>query len=79
MKKKGLREATIKNTRKALSSLSKHSCLVCPEEVKGFIAGLERNESYKRNLSIAYNNHAKVHNISCARFRICGKVIAEPN
>jgi hypothetical protein len=52
--KKGLREATIKNTRKALSFLSKHSSLQNPEEVKGFIAGLERNESYKRNLSIAY-------------------------
>ena len=59
MKKRGLRDSTIKNTRKALTFLAKNVKLDNPEDVKGFIAKIERNESYKRNLAIAYNNYVK--------------------
>jgi hypothetical protein len=64
MREKGLRDSTVKNTRKDLLFLSRNVVLANPEDVKGFIARLDMNDSYKRNLSIAYNNYAKVHDIS---------------
>lgn len=42
MKKRGLAESTLSNTRKALMSLSKHSNLDDAEHVEGFIARLDR-------------------------------------
>jgi integrase len=64
LKKKGLRDETIKNNRKLLLYLSRHVDLAKPEEVKGYIATLEKGESYKRNLSLAYWNYTKVFGLS---------------
>jgi hypothetical protein len=52
MKKKGLRESTIRNTRKALSFLGRTVDLDRGEDVKGFIARIDKNESNKHSLSI---------------------------
>ncbi len=60
MKKRGLKDETLKNNRKLLIYLSKRVDLTKPEDVKGFIAELDKAESYKRNLSLAYWNYAKV-------------------
>jgi len=46
-----------------LTYLSKHVDLEKPEDVKGYIADLDKADSYKRNLSLAYWNYAKVHGI----------------
>jgi integrase len=54
---------TINFTRKALSRLSQNANLDNPEEVKMFIAMLKTTNGYKRNLCIAYNKYAKLHNI----------------
>jgi integrase len=54
---------TIRFTRKALSLLLRHSSLSEPESVKAFIAQIERKDSYKRNLCIAYNKYCKFHQI----------------
>jgi hypothetical protein len=64
MKKNGLKEETIKNNRKLLTYLSKHVDLEKPEDVKGFIADLDKADSYKRNLSLAYWNYTKVFGFS---------------
>jgi integrase len=54
---------TIRFTRKALSLLSKNSSLAEPESVKAFIAQIDRTDSYKRNLCIAYNKYCKYYQI----------------
>jgi integrase len=64
MKKKGLKDETLKNNRKLLIYLSKHVDLRKPEDVKGYIATLEKADSYKRNLSLAYWNYAKSNGLS---------------
>ena len=63
MKKRGLKEQTIKNNGKLLKFLGKHVDLSKPDNVKGFIAELDKNDSYKRNLVLAYENYAKVRGI----------------
>jgi hypothetical protein len=65
MKKKGLTESTLSYNAKALNVLQKNvSNLDNPDEVKGFIARLDRNNSYKRNLVIAYNNYCKYNSLT---------------
>jgi integrase len=65
MKKKGLTDSTLHYNEKALNVLQKNvSNLDNAEEVKGFIAQLQRNNSYKRNLAIAYNNYCKYNGIN---------------
>jgi integrase len=50
-------------TRKALNRISQNASLDKPEQVKMFIAMLKTTNGYKRNLCIAYNKYAKLHNI----------------
>jgi integrase len=63
MKNDNKSDDTIRFTRKALSLLSRHSSLSEPESVKAFIAQIERSDSYKRNLCIAYNKYCKFYRI----------------
>jgi len=63
LKKKGKRDATIKNVGKALNRLVKEVNLQDSEEVKGFIATLECSDGYKRNLVYAYDQFCKYYNI----------------
>jgi hypothetical protein len=50
--KKALRKSMLRNTRKALSFLGRTVDLDMGEDVKGFIAGIDKNESNKHSLSI---------------------------
>jgi len=63
MKNNGNSDYTIKNTSKLLTTLSKNADLNNPEEVKTFIANRQTSNSYKRNLSIAYNKYAQYYGI----------------
>lgn len=67
LKKKGLSESTIKNNAKLLKFLAKHINLDDPESVRGYVAMLDKNDSYKRNLVLAYQNYAKVKGIEWTR------------
>jgi len=64
MKRNGLRDATIRNVVKALKFLAKNCSLNDPNSVKDFIARLECNEGYKRNLVYAYDKYAKFKGLS---------------
>jgi len=50
--KKALRKSMLRNTRKALSFLGRTVDLDMGEDVKGFIARIDKNESNKHSLSI---------------------------
>jgi len=63
MKNEGKANDTIKNTSKALKRLAKSTDLNNPEEVKQFIANLDVSNSYKKNLSIAYNKYCQYNQI----------------
>jgi integrase len=64
MKRNGLRDATIRNVVKALKFLAKNCSLHDPNNVKDFIARLECNEGYKRNLVYAYDKYVKFKGLS---------------
>jgi hypothetical protein len=64
MKLSNKSDYTINFTRKALSTISRHSNLDKPDEVRMFIAVLKASDGYKRNLCIAYNKYAKFYNIA---------------
>ena len=64
MKRNGLRDATIRNVVKALKFLAKNCGLHDPESVKDFVARLECNEGYKRNLVYAYDKYLKFRGFS---------------
>jgi integrase len=64
MKRNGLRDATIRNVVKALKFLAKNCGLHDPEGVKDFVARLECNEGYKRNLVYAYDKYLKFRGFS---------------
>jgi integrase len=64
MKRDGLRDATIRNVVKALKFLAKKCSLNDPNNVKDFIARLECNEGYKRNLVYAYDRYVKFRGLS---------------
>jgi integrase len=55
---------TLKNISKALKFLAKHCDLDNPENVKRFIANYNTSDSYKRNLSIAYNHYVQYHGLT---------------
>jgi integrase len=63
MKNQARSDDTIKNTSKALATLSKHTDLNNPEQVKQYIAQLNTSTSYKRNLCIAYNKYCQYYNL----------------
>jgi len=65
LRKKGLREKTIRSISKSLKFLIRNlgSAINNPEAVREFIAKLDRNEGYKRNLVYAYDCYAKVYRI----------------
>jgi hypothetical protein len=63
MKNDNKSEDTIRFTRKTLSLLSRRTSLSEPESVNAFITQIERTDSYKRNLCIAYNKYCKFYQI----------------
>lgn len=63
MRKRGLKESTVKNTLKALKVLARKTDIRDPERVREFIVGLEGKEGCKRNLAIAYDNYVKVNGL----------------
>ena len=63
LKKKGRADATIKNVGKALQVLDRSCNLDNPEEVKTFIATLDRKNGYKRQLCYSYNVYVKIHGL----------------
>jgi integrase len=64
MKLNNKSDYTIKFTRKSLATISRHADLKNPQEVKMFIALLQKvTDGYKRNLCIAYNKYAKYNKI----------------
>jgi integrase len=63
MKNNGRSNCTIKFVDKALTHLSKHADLNQPEQVKQFIANKQTSNSYKRNLSYAYDKYCQYHKI----------------
>jgi integrase len=63
MKNQAKSDETIKNTSKALTTLSKHADLNNPEQVRQHIANLQVSTSYKRNLCIAYNKFCQYYEI----------------
>jgi len=63
MKNDGLSNSTIKTYDKALTYLSKHADLNNPEQVKQFIANKQTSNSYRRNLSLAYDKYCNYYQI----------------
>ncbi len=63
MKNNGLSDSTIKTYDKALTYLSKHADLNNPEQVKQFIANKQTSNSYRRNLSLAYDKYCDYYQI----------------
>jgi len=63
MKNNGRSNCTIKFADKALTHLSKHADLNKPEQVKQFIANKQTSNSYKRNLSYAYDKYCQHYKI----------------
>ena len=63
MKNNGRSNCTIKFVDKALTHLSKHADLNKPEQVKQFIANKQTSNSYKRNLSYAYDKYCQHYKI----------------
>ncbi|TET21118.1 site-specific integrase [Candidatus Bathyarchaeota archaeon] len=63
MKNNGLSDSTIKTYDKALTYLSKHADLNNPEQVKQFIANKQTSNSYRRNLSLAYDKYCNYYQI----------------
>jgi integrase len=63
MKNNGMSDHTIRNNRKLLDYLEKNTDLNNPEQVKRFIASLETSNSYRRNLSYAYNKFCRYYNL----------------
>ncbi len=49
---------------KCLYVLEKHTNLNDPESVKTFVATLDKNNGYKRNLIMAYEHYARIHNLT---------------
>jgi integrase len=64
MKSNGYSEYTLNFVSKALSFLNKHADLNNAEAVKMFIGEYTANNSYKRNLAIAYDKYVKFHGLS---------------
>ncbi|MGA2769015.1 MAG: site-specific integrase [Candidatus Bathyarchaeia archaeon] len=64
VKSNGYSEYTLNFASKALSFLAKHADLNDSEAVKRFISEYNANNSYKRNLAIAYNKYVKFHGLS---------------
>jgi len=63
MKNNGKADSTIKFVDKALTRIAQHADLDKPEEVKRLIANLQTADSYKRNLSFAYNLYCDYYKI----------------
>jgi integrase len=55
---------TIKNIGKCLSVLKEHTNLEDPEAVKTYVATLDRNDGYRRNLIMAYEHYVKLFNLT---------------
>ena len=64
LQKQGKAKATIKNVSKALKVLAKNCNLNKPEQVRGYIARLDRKNGYKRQLCYAYDKYTETHNLS---------------
>jgi integrase len=60
LKKAGKANDTIRNIRKCLYVLDRNANLSDPEAVKMFVALLERNHGYKRNLIMAYEHYVNL-------------------
>ena len=67
LKKNGRADATIKNIGKRLRVLAKSCDLDNPEQVKTFIAILDRKNGYKKALTFAYDNYVKIHGLQWQR------------
>jgi integrase len=67
MKKNAKSDATIKNISKALTVLARSCDLDNPEQVKTFIATLDRKNGYKKQLSYSYDCYAKFHGLKWQR------------
>ena len=63
MKNNGKSDCYIKFVDKALTHLSKHADLNEPEQVKQYIANKQTSNSYKRNLSYAYDKYCRHYKI----------------
>jgi len=63
MKNDGLSNSTIKTYDKALTHLNKHTDLNKSEQVKQFIANKQTSNSYRRNLSLAYDKYCNYYQI----------------
>ena len=59
MQNDGTNTHTLKNTYTILNYLAQHADLDQPEQVKTFIAQLQRTDTYKRNLCVTYNKYTK--------------------
>jgi integrase len=60
LKKAGKAKDTIRNISKCLYVLDRQTNLDDPEAVKAFVAALERNDGYRRNLIMAYEHYVKL-------------------
>jgi len=67
MKKNAKSDATIKNVSKALTVLARSVDLNNPEQVKTFIATLDRKNGYKKQLCYSYDCYAKYHGLKWQR------------
>ena len=63
MKNEGYADASIKTTNYILHILAKHSNLNNPEQVKQYIANLQKTSTYKQNLVKGYARYTKHYNI----------------
>jgi len=64
LKKLGKANDTIKNISKLLHRLAKSTNLNDPEAVKSFVAALDRNDGYKRNLIMAYEHYVNYYGLT---------------
>ncbi|MFA5364918.1 MAG: site-specific integrase [Candidatus Bathyarchaeia archaeon] len=64
IQKQGLSHYTIKNINKKLKVLAKNCDLNNPEQVRGYIAKLDKKDGYKRALCYAYNKYVEFHKLS---------------
>jgi len=63
LQKQGKSPYTIENVSKALNVLANHCNLNDPENVRGFLARLNRKDGYKRQLSYAYQKYTETHKL----------------
>jgi integrase len=64
LKKKGRANDTLKNIRKALEVIARHTNIDNPESVRTYITTLDRKNGYKKNLCSAYDHYVKLHGLT---------------